>query len=259
MKRKGLRGMLLAVSAAALAGLGLAAAGGGGQGDRHLSSHPSWSPAPSLARHGAAENAGLDGDRGRRAVVPARPVADPPPRSHLPAAGPGAGALAPDVAFLTAEGGRVALADYRGRVVLLNFWATWCGPCLEEMPSLDRLQAALGGPDFVVLTVSQDRDGAAAVVPWYRRMGVEHLPVLIDERATAARAFGLTGLPTTLLIDRDGRILNRVLGGKEWDRPATMAMIERAIADGAAPPSAPPPAPRPLEETRVPAGRPGAG
>ena len=117
----------------------------------------------------------------------------------------------PDVAFADEAGAPVALAGFRGRGVVLNFWATWCPPCVKEMPSLDRARAALGGKGIDVLAVSNDRGGAEIVRAFYRETGVAHLPVLTDSAMKAARRFGVQGLPTTGLIDARGRVLGLVM------------------------------------------------
>lgn len=123
------------------------------------------------------------------------------------------------------------LADFRGKIVLLNVWATWCLPCRKEMPTLDRLQAALGGPDFEVIALSIDRGGPEAVKKFYAETGVQHLAVHVD--ATSQAGFGLAsfGLPTTLLVDRQGQELGRLTGPAEWDAPDTIAFLRSLIAE----------------------------
>ncbi len=135
-------------------------------------------------------------------------------------------ASAPDISFSDAAGNPVALANFRGRVVLLNLWATWCAPCVHELPSLDRLEALRGGAGFQVVALSLDRGGAAAVTPFFESHGIGHLPVYLDARGGALRAFRARGLPTTVLIDRDGREVGRFEGAAEWDSPPALAMID---------------------------------
>jgi thiol-disulfide isomerase/thioredoxin len=137
----------------------------------------------------------------------------------------------PDGRFVDADGQTVDLADFRGKVVLLNFWATWCGPCKREMPDLDRLQAKLGGERFQVVALSSDRQGPAVVGPFYDELGVGHLTVFNDRRGAVQRAFGVFGLPTTVLIDPQGRELGRLVGPADWGSPEAQALVERAIAD----------------------------
>ncbi|MFQ5784573.1 MAG: TlpA family protein disulfide reductase [Alphaproteobacteria bacterium] len=123
----------------------------------------------------------------------------------------------PEVQFTDGTGRALTLADFRGRVVLLNFWATWCAPCIREMPSLDRLQAALGGSRFEVVALSLDRGGAAKVAPFFERLKLRNLMPYYDEKSLAARALGINGLPTTLLIGPKGNELGRIKGPVEWD------------------------------------------
>lgn len=136
-----------------------------------------------------------------------------------------------EVKFQNGDGRQLTLADFRGRVVLLNIWATWCAPCRIEMPTLDHLQAALGGPHFEVVALSIDRAGAKAVTRFYAEIGVKHLAMYIDSSGKAARALGALGLPTTLLIDLAGREIGRVVGPAEWDAPPMVAFIRGHVAE----------------------------
>ena len=130
-----------------------------------------------------------------------------------------------DIAFTDADGRERALSEFRGRVVLVNLWATWCAPCLREMPALDRLQGRLGGPDFMVVALSQDRGGMAAVAPFWAEAGLENLTLLIDKDLAAGRKIKARGLPTTLLVDREGREIARLEGPAEWDAPEVVAYL----------------------------------
>ena len=136
---------------------------------------------------------------------------------------------APPETFAALDGTRVRLADFKGRVVLVNFWATWCAPCIFEMPSLDRLQAALGDRGLAVLAVSIDRGGAKVIRPFAKRLGLEHLGLYHDDKGALFKAFGVTGLPTTFLIDRRGRIVGAYPGPAEWDGPEARALIEHYL------------------------------
>jgi thiol-disulfide isomerase/thioredoxin len=133
---------------------------------------------------------------------------------------------APLEAFTDLAGNRVRLADFKGRVVLLNFWATWCGPCVREMPALDRLQAALGGRGLRVVAVSIDRKGAQVIRPFAKRLGLAHMGLYHDPKGALFRAFGVTGLPATFLIDRQGGIVGAYAGPAEWDGDEARALIE---------------------------------
>lgn len=116
------------------------------------------------------------------------------------------------------------LTDFHGRVVLLNVWATWCPPCREEMPTLDRLQASLGGADFEVLTVSIDAEGVPVVRTFFKQIGITHLHPYIDSFREVG-TLGATGIPLTLLIDREGREVGRKLGPATWDDPKVVQTI----------------------------------
>lgn len=104
--------------------------------------------------------------------------------------------------FVDGDGRDLTLSDFRGRVVLLNIWATWCAPCREEMPTLDALQARLGRPDFHVLPLSIDRAGLEPVRRFYEEIGIRHLDMYLAEDIRAMLAFAVVGLPTTILLDR---------------------------------------------------------
>jgi thiol-disulfide isomerase/thioredoxin len=131
----------------------------------------------------------------------------------------------PEIQFENGQGEWMSLADFRGKVVLLNFWATWCAPCRREMPTLDRLQAGLGGPDFQVVALSLDRKGLPVVQEFYKELGLETLPIYVDESGKAQRALSVLGLPTSLLLNRDGNEIGRLLGPAEWDSPEMVSFI----------------------------------
>lgn len=135
---------------------------------------------------------------------------------------------APALAFTTRDGAPKQLADFKGQLVLVNLWATWCGPCVQEMPALERLQAQLGNK-LTILAVSEDRQGDAAVAPFLAKNGIEKLAIYLDPKAAATTAFGAEGLPTSYLIARDGTILGKEEGGAAWDDPAMVATLEPYI------------------------------
>ena len=139
----------------------------------------------------------------------------------------------PPIAFADEDGNRLTLDDWRGKVVLLNVWATWCGPCRTEMPTLDRLQAELGGEQFEVVALSIDRAGVGVVRKFYDETGIEHLRIVIDETMKTARALEIFGLPGTLLIGPDGMELGRHIGPAEWDTPEMIAFFKSVIAENA--------------------------
>ncbi len=137
----------------------------------------------------------------------------------------------PQLQFTDKTGRALSLTDFRGKVVLLNVWATWCPPCRKEMPSLDRLQARLGGPDFEVVAVSIDQgnDTLFLVEEFFREIGVKHLRIFLDQSGGAARTVGSLGLPVTLLVDRRGRELGRLVGPAEWDSPEAVALVQKFV------------------------------
>jgi len=135
----------------------------------------------------------------------------------------------PEVRFQDDQGRDLTLGDFRGRVVVLNVWATWCVPCRKEMPTLDRLQARLGGKDFLVVALSIDRKGAEAVRGFYQEVGVENLAIYVDPSGRGSRGLGLPGVPTTLLIDQEGREVARKMGEAKWDGPEMVSLVERTM------------------------------
>lgn len=134
-------------------------------------------------------------------------------------------ALGP-VSFEDANGEKHALSDYHGKLVLVNMWATWCLPCRQEMPSLERLQARLAGRPFAVLPLSIDRLGATWVKRFYERVEIRTLPILLADGRELVDAFGEDALPSTFLIGPDGREIGRLVGAAQWDSPANIQLIE---------------------------------
>jgi len=136
----------------------------------------------------------------------------------------------PELRFVDGAGRALSLADFRGKFVLLNIWATWCAPCREEMPALDRLQAQLGGERFQVVALSVDQQGVPIARKFYGEVGIKALPLYIDPSAKAAFVLDAAGLPATLLIDRAGREVGRHLGPVKWDDPEVVERLQRAIS-----------------------------
>src|SRR5262245_24159176 len=179
----------------------------------------------------------------RAVAVAASALAQEPPK------GPGANPLSqghmaafvfrqapealPEIKFQDAEGRERTLADWRGKVVLLNLWATWCLPCRREMPSLDRLQAALGSDKFEVVALSVDRKGREASKKFLDETKVEKLGLYVDASARANSALRVVGLPATLLIDAEGREIGRLLGPAEWDSEDAKRLIRTVVSDPA--------------------------
>ena len=137
----------------------------------------------------------------------------------------------PALAFEDGEGRKRSLSEFRGKVVLLNLWATWCTPCRKEMPALDRLQQKLGGPDFEVVALSIDAAGAEAVKRFYEETAVHALAIYVDKTPQATTALRTVGIPTTLLVDRQGREIGRRTGPAEWDGPEVVRLIEARLKE----------------------------
>jgi len=123
------------------------------------------------------------------------------------------------------DGSRGDMEDFRGKVILVNVWATWCVPCREEMPTLDALQAELGSDRFEVVALSIDRAGSPVVREFYEEVGVTNLKMYVDETMLSFTALRTVGLPTTILIDAQGRELGRLVGPAEWDDPEMVSFL----------------------------------
>lgn len=139
---------------------------------------------------------------------------------------------APALRFLDLAGNETTLDAFKGRVVVLNLWATWCAPCRDEMPGLDRLQAMFDPKEVLVLALSVDRGGNEKVVTFMQEIGLAHLAVYRDPKAEAARAFKVPGLPATILLDKAGNQAGRVLGIEHWDGPKAVAAVKALLAEG---------------------------
>ena len=127
----------------------------------------------------------------------------------------------------------VNLDSFKGKVVVLNFWATWCPPCIAEMPALDKLQSEMGGKDFTVVAVSTDRQGIKKSAPFYRRAGITHLDLYNDTRGSLLDAFHGKSLPMTVVLDRDGRLVGSIDGAANWDSPEAKALIAHYLKGNA--------------------------
>ncbi len=134
------------------------------------------------------------------------------------------------IQFDDAQGRSRSLADFKGKVVLLNLWATWCVPCRKEMPALDRLQGALGAPDFEVVALSIDRGGMDVVRKFFAEIGIHNLAVYVDSAGKAMRALNAVGLPLTLLVGRDSLEIGRLIGPAEWDSAEAIEFVRSIIS-----------------------------
>ena len=136
----------------------------------------------------------------------------------------------PDGVFVTPDGASHRLAAFRGHGMVVNMWATWCVPCVAEMPSLEALSKALAPQDIAVLPLSSDRGGADAVAAWYQQHGISGLPVLLDPKGAMARAFNARGIPTTVVINANGQVVARLEGAADWGAPEAAMLIRRLAA-----------------------------
>lgn len=131
----------------------------------------------------------------------------------------------PKIVFRDGDGRKKRLSDFAGKVIVLNVWATWCAPCRHEMPTLDRLQARLGGAGFEVVALSIDRAGPKVVRAFFKEIGIKNLRLYIDTSAKSLRRLRVYGLPTTILIGRTGKEIGRLIGPAVWDSPAMVAFL----------------------------------
>lgn len=134
----------------------------------------------------------------------------------------------PDFAFLDAKDQESKLGDWRGKTVLVNFWATWCAPCVKEMPSLDRLQADIGKETFVVLPLSLDGPTRSKVAPFYESAKLANLGIWFDKGRKVQQALDVSLLPTSILVDPQGREIGRLEGDADWDTREAIALIKAA-------------------------------
>jgi thiol-disulfide isomerase/thioredoxin len=164
---------------------------------------------------------------GALACGQAASAGQPPLGVFIPASRP---PPAPSVGFTDLDGKAVSLSDFAGKPVLINLWATWCAPCRHEMPSLARLQRRLGDK-IAILAISQDLGGSKVVAPYIAGIGLKGVKVYLDPHNRVGHAFNVDGLPTSFLIDRQGRVLGRVEGEAEWDSPKMLAIINPLLPE----------------------------
>lgn len=141
---------------------------------------------------------------------------------------PRVGHLAPDFVLTTLDGREVRLSDYRGHVVFLNFWATWCGPCKVEMPAMERLYRDYRRQGFVILAVSSDPEGAAVTGPFRDSLGLS-FTIAHDPDVVVMRMYGVRALPHTFLVDRRGVITHQVFGARDWQDPEARDGIRKLL------------------------------
>ncbi len=139
--------------------------------------------------------------------------------------------VVPDLKFQDAEGKPLTLSDFRGKSVLVNIWATWCVPCREEMPALDRLQQKLAGPGFEVLALSIDTGGVKAIRPFFADVGIRSLAIYADPSMEATNKLRVVGVPTTVLVDPKGRERWRKVGPAQWDSDQMVQLLRAQLRE----------------------------
>lgn len=133
---------------------------------------------------------------------------------------------APDVTVTSlANGSTLKLSDLKGKVVLLNFWATWCPPCREEMPSMMKLNSFMAGKPFQMVAIAIDEGGKQDVEAFYKESGFS-LPTYLDTSGASVESYGVTGVPESFIIDKQGVIVKKIIGGLNWDSPETVSFLE---------------------------------
>lgn len=164
------------------------------------------------------------------ASAPARAADGPKLEGHMEVfqLAPGARPR-PEATWKDGNGKTVALKDFGGKVVLVNFWATWCAPCVRELPSIDRLAASLDGEEFKVVAINIDRGGKPVARKMLRRLKLKGLDLYLDRENTAVRGFGVRQMPTTYVFDRKGREVGKLEGAAEWDEPEAVALVKYFI------------------------------
>jgi thiol-disulfide isomerase/thioredoxin len=136
-----------------------------------------------------------------------------------------------DSAFQDAQGKPLKLSNWRGRVALVNLWATWCAPCRKEMPDLAKLQKDIGSDQFEVVAISVDRKGVEASAAFLKETGAENLKLYVEPNLTILNDLQAIGLPATVLIDRKGNEIGRLLGPADWASPEAKTLIKAALAE----------------------------
>ena len=135
---------------------------------------------------------------------------------------------APDFTFPEIDGVEVSLSDFKGKVVLVNIWATWCKPCVDEMPSMEKLYKKFNGQNFEILAVSIDEAGRDSVAPFMSKYKLT-FPALIDSKGTIISLYGATGVPESFIIDKNGILVNKIVGATNWATPEAFRFFQELI------------------------------
>jgi peroxiredoxin len=162
------------------------------------------------------------------AVLGARPAVADDPVAALSLMRPKPPQMAKEFRLLTPEKGQISLSDLKGKVVFLNFWATWCKPCEEEMPAMERLHRRFKDKGLVVLAISEDTDGASVVGPYLKKHGLT-FPVGLDPKMAVAGQYGVWAVPSTFIIDKSGKRILFANGVRQWDGPHAEALFQSLL------------------------------
>ncbi len=135
---------------------------------------------------------------------------------------------APEFTLNTLDSGQVTLSDYKGQFVLLNFWATWCPPCLEEMPSMDEIHQRYQDKGFTVVAVSSDEEGQSIVQPFIDKLGTT-FPILLDTEKSVSGTYGAINLPLSFLLNRQGEVIAGAEGAREWASEEAISVLDELI------------------------------
>jgi peroxiredoxin len=138
------------------------------------------------------------------------------------------GQPAPDFTLPGLDGNPVSLSDYRGKVVLVNIWATWCAPCIAEMPSMQKLYRKLQGDNFEILAVSIDTTGSSVVAPFMKKLNLT-FPALIDTQGITKTAYGATGVPESFIIDKQGIVVKKIIGPLDWSSSEVLRYFQELL------------------------------
>jgi peroxiredoxin len=137
-----------------------------------------------------------------------------------------AGDIAPDFQLEDTTGNKVSLSDFRGKIVLVNFWATWCPPCIEEMPSMERLNEVMAGDDFVMLAVNTEENGRSSVTAFLEKTPYT-FPILYDDKGVVQKRYGVFKFPESFIIRKDGTVAEKIIGPLNWSSPETITHLKR--------------------------------
>jgi peroxiredoxin len=148
---------------------------------------------------------------------------------HKDVPAPKEGEAAPDFKLTSLSDGEVRLSDLRGKVVLVNFWASWCSHCRDEIPSLVNLNTAMSGKNFRMIAISIDKGGMDVISPFFNKLGIS-LPTLFDQDGSVGKSYGITGVPETFIVDKNGIIRKKVVGPIDWSAPDTIRYINDLAA-----------------------------